>query len=45
MLVELPLLVQEDAAPELYKASADDALELGPFVVRSHMCLADVPEA
>lgn len=33
MLVELPLYVRESEAPELYKASVEDALEVGPFVV------------
>ena len=32
---ELPLLVEEGAAPELYKAAADDAVEVGPFEVRA----------
>ena len=34
VLAELPLLVREGDAPELYRAAAEDALELGPFVVR-----------
>lgn len=30
---ELPLLVAEGEAPEVYKAAADDAIEVGPFEV------------
>lgn len=37
VLVELPLLVREDQA-ELYKLSAEDAVEVGPFVVSSSSC-------
>ena len=30
---ELPLLVMEDDAPDLYKMAEDDIVEIGPFVV------------
>lgn len=32
---ELPLLVHQDDAPDIYKMAEDDAVEVGPFVVRS----------
>ncbi|EFN60149.1 expressed protein [Chlorella variabilis] len=32
VLAELPLVVREEDAPELYKLSADDGVEVGPFV-------------
>lgn len=31
---ELPLLVYQDEAPDVYKMADDDAVEIGPFVVR-----------
>jgi hypothetical protein len=34
---ELPLLVAEGAAPELYKAAEDDSIEVGPFEVRRQL--------
>ncbi len=34
VLAELPLYIREDEAPELYKMSAEDGVEVGPFTVR-----------
>ena len=31
---ELPLVVYQDEAPDIYKMADDDAVEIGPFVVR-----------
>ena len=31
---ELPLLVREEAAPEVYRAAEDDGVEVGPFEAR-----------
>ena len=42
---ELPLLVSEGAAPEVYKAAADDAFEVGPFEVRWQRALLVHPAA
>ncbi len=32
---ELPLLVYQEDAPDVYKMEEDDAIEIGPFLVRS----------
>lgn len=32
---ELPLLVYQEDAPDVYKMAEDDAIEIGPFLVRS----------
>lgn len=32
---ELPLLVSQEEAPDVYKLAQDDAVEIGPFVVRN----------
>lgn len=39
MLAELPLYIREDEAPELYKMSAEDGVEVGPFTVRAAVVL------
>lgn len=33
VLAELPLYVREEQAPELYRMSGEDAVEVGPFTV------------
>ena len=35
---ELPLLVMEDDAPDLYKMAEDDIVEIGPFAVSLSLC-------
>ena len=35
VLAELPLYIREDEAPDLYKMSAEDGVEVGPFTVSS----------
>lgn len=39
---ELPLLVMEDNAPDLYKMAEDDIVEIGPFAVSPS--LSDLPD-
>ena len=42
---ELPLLVREEAAPEVYKAAEDDSVEVGPFEASPlpHLSLCPFP--
>lgn len=35
VMAEVALLVSEEEAPDIYKLSEEDAVEVGPFTVRS----------
>lgn len=38
VLAELPLYVREQDAPDLYKMSEEDGVEVGPFTVSCRCC-------